>query len=308
MEESKNFNPADANAITRRYLDSILIEERLIDAVKASTKTTLFGHTYDSPIMMPAFSHLDEWVKNGKNSMVEYSAAAKNLNILNFVGMRENDKMNEIFDTQALTVRIIKPYRERKKIFDQIEYAKTHNAVGVGMDIDHIFGGQGDYDIVQGEPMAAQTMDMIREYVQAAAPLPFIVKGVLSVRDAVKCADCQVSAILVSHHSGRMPYAIPPLKVVPSIRKAVGSEMKIFVDCGISRGADVFKALALGCDGAAVGRAILPALKAEGREGVEKYIRKMNDELRLIMGFTGTPSVDKVDPSVLWMDGCNLGI
>ena len=44
MEESKNFNPADANAITRRYLDSILIEERLIDAVKASTNHAVWAY------------------------------------------------------------------------------------------------------------------------------------------------------------------------------------------------------------------------------------------------------------------------
>ncbi len=301
MEENKSFNPADANQITRRYLDSILIEERLIDAVKASAKITLFGHTFDTPVLMPAFSHLDEWVKNGKNSMVEYAIAAKNLNALNFVGMRENEKMDEIFQTGAPTIRIIKPYADRKKIFDQIDYAKAHGAAGVGMDIDHIFGSQGDYDLVQGEPMAPQSMDMIREYVQAAAPLPFIVKGVLSVTDALKCARCQVAGILVSHHSGRMPYAIPPLKVVPEIRRELGNEIKIFADCGIQRGADVFKALALGCDGAAVGRAILPALKAEGHEGVEKYIRQMNDELRMIMGFTGIATVADMDPSVLWL-------
>ena len=48
----------DANEITERYMDSILIEERLIDSVKADLKTTILGETFDTPVMTPAFSHL----------------------------------------------------------------------------------------------------------------------------------------------------------------------------------------------------------------------------------------------------------
>ena len=36
---------SDANEITERYMDSILIEERLIDSVLADLKTTILGET-----------------------------------------------------------------------------------------------------------------------------------------------------------------------------------------------------------------------------------------------------------------------
>ena len=69
-----------------------------------------------------------------------------------------------------------------------------------------------------------------------------MVKGVLSEEEAVKCADLGAKAIIVSHHHGRLPYAVPPLMVLPSIKKALeGRDVKIFVDCGIASGADVWK-------------------------------------------------------------------
>ena len=58
MSENNTPRPSDANAITRQYLDSILIEERLIDAQTASLETEIFGTKFRTPIMMPAFSHL----------------------------------------------------------------------------------------------------------------------------------------------------------------------------------------------------------------------------------------------------------
>ena len=52
---------SDANVITEKYMDSILIEERLIDSVVADTSIEFFGERFDSPIMTPAFSHLGEY-------------------------------------------------------------------------------------------------------------------------------------------------------------------------------------------------------------------------------------------------------
>lgn len=297
MSEQKK-NPANANNITRDYLDSILIEERLIDSVLPSLELELFGEKFATPIMMPAFSHLKAFIKDRENAMLDYALAAKNLEAVNFVGMSENDDFGEILETYDKTVRIIKPYADRDKILSQLTYAKEHGALAVGMDIDHIFGSDGQYDNVMGELMAPQTTADLREYVQTT-DLPFVVKGVLSVRDAAKCAEAGVQAILVSHHSGRLPFAVPPLMVLPEIAKEVGSTMKIFVDCGINSGADAYKALALGADAVAVGRALFPGLIQEGNVGVEKYVQKMNQELAYIMAFTGCASLKDMDPTVL---------
>ena len=289
---------SDANIITEQYMDSILIEERLIDSVVADTSIEFLGEKFASPIMTPAFSHLGNYNGREHTGLEEYSIAAKECNILNFCGMMENDQFKKIADTGAKTVRIVKPYADNGKVKDQMQYAESVGTFGIGMDIDHIFGHDG-LDVVVGEKMAEQTMDMLRSYVELTK-LPFVVKGVLSVLDAVKCAEIGAKAIIISHHHGRLPYAVPPMMILPEIKDALkDTDVKIIVDCGIATGADVFKALALGADAAAVGRSMLPSLEKNGSEGVSEFIRYTANELRYIMSFTGFSKVDEINDSVL---------
>ncbi len=297
MDSNKRIS--DANVITEKFMDSILIESRYIDSVKADTGIDFLGEKFAMPVMTPAFSHLGCFGGRDKNGLEEYSEAAGDLGILNFCGMMENEQFKKIIDTGAKTVRIVKPYADNGKVKDQMQYAESVGAFGIGMDIDHIFGSDG-YDVVVGEEMSFQTTDMLRSYVESTK-LPFFVKGVLSVSDAVKSAEIGAKAIIVSHHHGRIPYAVPPMMVLPEIRDALeGKDVKIIVDCGIATGADVFKAIALGADAAAVGRSMMPSLESEGKEGVIKFIRGVGDELRYIMSSTGFEHVSDIDSSVLY--------
>ena len=290
---------SDANEINERYMDSILFEQRLIDSVNADISTTIFGETFSMPVMTPAFSHLNAFNGRELTGLEEYSIAAKECNILNFCGMMENDLFQKIIDTGAKTVRIVKPYADNGKVRDQFQYAEAAGAFGVGMDIDHIFGTTG-YDIVMGEEMAAQTSDMLRSYVESVK-IPFIVKGVLSVADSIKCAEIGAKGIIVSHHHGRLPYAVPPMMVLQDIKEELkDKDIAIIVDCGITSGSDVFKALALGADAAAVGRSMIPFLEKDGVAGVKEYIESVGKELRFVMSATGFSKVSEIDESVLY--------
>ena len=289
---------SDANVITQKYMDSLLIEARYIDSVVADMDIEFLGDTFSMPVMTPAFSHLGNYAGRENNGLEEYSLAAKECNILNFCGMMENDQFKRIADTGAKTIRIVKPYADNGKVKDQMQYAESVGAFGVGIDIDHIFGNEG-YDIAVGENMSFQTADMLRSYAEMVK-IPFVIKGVLSVSDAVKCAEIGAKAIIVSHHHGRIPYAVPPMMVLPEIRKALaGRDVKIIVDCGIASGADVFKALALGADAAAVGRSMLPSLEKDGVKGVCSFIKRVGDELRYLMSCTGYTKVSDIDDSVI---------
>ena len=291
----------DANEMTRQYLDSILIEERLIGAKLSDITFNIWGRTFSTPITTPAFSHLPVYKDGRENGLIEYSRAMAQLNAMNWVGMGDDDAITPVMDACPGTVRIIKPYADRDKIFSQIDSAKEHKALAVGIDTDHIFGMDGELDVVIGEKMTTQSEAFIREYVEYAK-MPFIIKGVLSVTDALKAAENGVTGIVVSHHHGRMPYAIPPLMVLPKIREALKAypDVKIFVDCHIDTGADAYKALALGADAVCVGRAILPSLESDGVKGVIDYIGNMNAELRTIMNFTGTSCLAEMDATTLW--------
>lgn len=126
---------------------------------------------------------------------------------------------------------------------------------------------------------------------------------ITAYRDALICADIGAKAIIVSHHHGRMPYAVPPMMILPEIREALdGKDVKIIVDCGIESGADVYKAIALGADAAAVGRSMMPYLEKDGASGVESYLTKVQNELRYIMSNTGFAKVSDIDDSALWFN------
>ncbi len=298
MDQTQPRNPGDANRITRDYLDSLLIELRHLDGALPSTALDLYGHRFDTPVMMAAFSHLDKF-KYHDDGMVEIARAAACANAVNWAGMGSEDELERILATGAKTVKIIKPYQDNERILRKIEHAERAGALAVGMDIDHSFDRRGEYDVVGGDAMRPKSLDEIRGFVRATR-LPFVIKGVLSVADAVKCADAGVQGIVVSHHHGIQEYAVPPLLVLPKIMEAVGDRMPVFVDCSIDSGMDVFKALALGATAACVGRAILGPLKEGGADAAGKVLEQMRVALAGAMARTGAKDLAEIDPAVIW--------
>lgn len=294
-----NGKAEDANVINRMYLDRLLVEMRVLDSVEPSLETEIFGRKFSSPIMMPAFSHLNKVGKDGRKPMQEYASAAKELNLLNWVGMEPDEEYAAIAAVGAPTVRIIKPFADHDIIREQIAFAEEHGAFAVGIDIDHIAGKDGHFDVVDGLPLGTITKDDLAGYA-ASTRLPFVAKGVLSVTDALKARDAGCKGIFVSHHHGRIPFGVPPVYVLPEIKKALqGSGVTIFVDCGIESGYDAYKALALGADAVAVGRGILAPLLKEGTDGVVKKVGKMNEQLKELMMYTGIANTHSFDSSVI---------
>jgi isopentenyl diphosphate isomerase/L-lactate dehydrogenase-like FMN-dependent dehydrogenase len=293
----KNERIGDANQITRDYFDKLLIEMRHLDAVLPTTKMELYGESFATPVMTAALSHLDNCRPGGA---VEMARGVLKANAVMWTGMGDEEELEAITKTGARTVKIIKPHLNNDVIYKKMAHAEKCGALAVGMDIDHAFGGRGKYDTVLGLPMVPKTLDEIKTFVKATR-LPFIIKGVLSVRDAIKCAEAGVKGIVVSHHHGILDYAVPPLMVLPGIVKALGGSMPIFVDCGILSGIDAFKALALGATAVCVGRALMDPLRDDGAEGVRKKINDMTEELAGAMARTCSPDIANIDPAVILM-------
>ena len=285
----------DSNQITREYFDSLLLETRYIDAVLPNTEYKLFGETFSTPIMTAALSHLHNICDN---AMVEIAKGAKDAGAVHWVGMGSPEELESILETGAQTIKIIKPYADNEEIIYRIKHAVSHGAFAVGMDIDHAFTGDGKYDNIHGLAMRPKSQTELASFVQAA-DAPFIIKGILSVSDALKCAEIGVAGIVVSHHHSIMPYSIPPLKVLPDIVEAVGDQMEIFVDCGIESGMDAFKAMALGARAVCVGRDLMGPLEG-GAMGVTNRIQELTGELKATMARTGMRSLNDMDSSIIW--------
>ena len=284
---------SNPDVITRDYFDSLLLETRYIDSDIPSTRMTLFGEEFDTPIMTAALSHLH----NPADGMAVYAKGAALAGAAHWVGMGSDEELEGILATGARSIKIIKPHADNREVFRKIEHAVSAGCFAVGMDTDHAFNSDGGYDDVFGLPMRPKSASELAEFVQAAR-VPFIVKGVLSPRDAEKCVKAGCAGLVVSHHHGMVQYSVPPLMVLPEIVSAVGGEIPVFVDCGIISGMDAYKCLALGAKAVSVGRHLMPLLK-DGADAVAARISEMTAELAGIMARTGVKSLDDMDASII---------
>ena len=285
---------SNSDKITRDYFDSLLIETRYLDAVIPSTQMKLFGETFRTPVMTAALSHLNSTTQDG---MTVYAQGAAQSGAVHWVGMGSESELEEIVATGARTIKIIKPHADNHVVLRKIEHAVKVGCIAVGMDIDHAFNSDGGYDNVFGLPMKAKSTEELTDFVQAAG-VPFIVKGVLSPRDAEKCLKAGCAGLVVSHHHGIVQYAVPPLMVLADVISATGGSVPVFVDCGIESGMDVYKCLALGAKAVSVGRHLMPLLK-DGAEAISRRIDGMTAELAGVMARTGVSSLDKMDSTVI---------
>ena len=135
----------------------------------------------------------------------------------------------------------------------------------------------------------------LAEIVKLAAR-PFIVKGVMTIKGALKAKEAGAAAIVVSNHGGRVLDQCPATaEVLPEIAEALkGSGVKILVDGGIRTGVDVFKALALGADAVLICRPFVTAVYGGGEEGVKCYIDKIAAELADTMQMCGAHSLAEI--------------
>jgi len=127
---------------------------------------------------------------------------------------------------------------------------------------------------------------------------PLIVKGIQTVEDARRVVDAGADAIVLSNHGGRQLDRAPtPLRILPEVRKAVGSDAEIYLDTGILSGADIVAAIALGADACLVGRAYLYGLMAGGQRGVARAAEILTKEIRRTMALLGVSRVADLNPS-----------
>ena len=120
----------------------------------------------------------------------------------------------------------------------------------------------------------------------------FAVKGLSTPGDARRAIAIGADAVWVSNHGGRQLGAAPAtIDTLPAIAEAVRGEAEIVFDGGVRRGTDIVKALALGADAVALGRAYLWGLAAGGEAGVARALALMQEELRRAMALLGRASI-----------------
>jgi len=130
--------------------------------------------------------------------------------------------------------------------------------------------------------------------------VPIILKGILHSNDAALALNAGVDALIVSNHGGRqVDGAIGALDALPGVVREVNGRVPVLFDSGIRRGADVFKALALGAGAVLLGRLYLWGLAVAGEEGVRDVLLNLAADLDLTMALSGYTCCRELDSSAL---------
>lgn len=270
-----------------------LVEKRPID-----TSLSLFGKEFKYPFFAGPVGavnlHYGDCLNDVSYNDILVSACAE-FGIAAFTGDGVDSNVmlaatKAIKNAGGIGIPTVKPWN-MELIREKLELVKESGAFAVAMDID---AAGLPFLKNLNPPAGSKSVEELREIVDAAG-LPFIVKGIMTVKGALKAKEAGASAIVVSNHGGRVLDQCPATaEVLEEIADAVDGSMKIFVDGGIRSGTDVFKALALGADAVIIARPFVTAVYGGGREGVESYIQKISGELADTMAMCGVASLEEI--------------
>lgn len=270
-----------------------LVEKRPID-----TSLSMFGKEFKYPFFAGPVGavnlHYGDCLNDVSYNDILVSACAE-FGIAAFTGDGVDSNVmlaatKAIRNAAGIGIPTVKPWNI-ELIREKLELVKESEAFAVAMDID---AAGLPFLKNLNPPAGSKSVEELREIVDAAG-LPFIVKGIMTVKGALKAKEAGASAIVVSNHGGRVLDQCPATaEVLEEIADAVDGSMKILVDGGIRSGTDVFKALALGADAVIIARPFVTAVYGGGREGVESYIQKISGELADTMAMCGVASLEEI--------------
>ncbi|MBR7179948.1 MAG: alpha-hydroxy-acid oxidizing protein [Oscillospiraceae bacterium] len=203
-----------------------------------------------------------------------------------------------IASSNGVGVPTVKPWN-LETIEAKMAQVKASGSFAVAMDVD-----AAGLPFLKGmnPPAGGKTVEQLAEIAKMAGK-PFIVKGVMTVKGALKAKEAGAAGIVVSNHGGRVLDQCPATaEVLCDIVDALkGSGVKVIVDGGIRSGVDVFKALAMGADAVIICRPFVPMVYGGAEEGVQLYINKIGGELEDTMAMCGAASLAEITRDMVFI-------
>ncbi len=208
------------------------------------------------------------------------------------------DACKAIAAMNGVGIPTVKPW-DVDTVADKMAYCKASGCFAIAMDVD-----AAGLPFLKNRipPAGSKTVEELRQIAETAG-VPFIVKGIMTVKGALKAKEAGAAAIVVSNHGGRVLDQCPATaEVLPTIADALkGSGMKIIVDGGIRTGVDIFKALALGADAVIICRPFVTAAFGGEEEGIRFYIDQLAEELKDTMTMCGVRSLSEITRDMVFV-------
>ena len=277
--------------------------DTLVEKKQISTDFELFGRSFSAPIFAGPIGavkmhYSDEYDDRSFNKVLIKACNEAGIAAFTGDGMDDDQMVSgceAVKEAEGRGIPTIKPWN-LEMIKKKIELTKEANAFAVAMDID-----AAGLPFLKNftPPAGSKSVEQLREIVELL-DVPFIVKGIMTPKAALKAKEAGASAIVVSNHGGRVLDQCPATaEVLEDIVKAVDGSMKIFVDGGIRTGVDVFKALALGADAVIIARPFVSSVYVGAGEAVKELAEKLKHELEDTMAMCGACSLEEISSDMV---------
>ncbi len=212
--------------------------------------------------------------------------------------------LDAIRQSDGLGIPVVKPW-DGEELDHKMDMAAKAGCTVIGMDID----AAGLVTLAKmGHPVTPKSPAQLTSIVARAHSMGMkcIIKGIMTVSDALLALEAGCDAIVVSNHGGRVLDHTPgTASVLPGIADALKGRLTLLVDGGVRDGVDIFKMLALGADAVLVGRPFAVAAMGGGLEGVTCYCEQIYSQLVQAMILTGCPTLAHIDrKTVLFHEYC----
>ncbi|MFW9785807.1 MAG: alpha-hydroxy-acid oxidizing protein [Candidatus Heimdallarchaeota archaeon] len=282
------------------------LKMKLIDKdFTPNTKYEFFGRELSMPIMAASVSGVNSFGGDKVISEEEFCRAvvlgSREAGTLGWRGDTYNYSLENSYGLNAIAeaggwgVKIVKP-RDQSIILKFFNKAEEVRCIAVGVDID----GCGSYAMLShNSPVFKKPLEEIQELV-SSTNLPVIIKGIMTIEDALIAKEAGAAAIVVSNHGGRVLDHTPgTAEVLPDIVSELKGKLRIIVDGGIRTGYDALKMLALGAESVLIGRDIIRASVGAGIEGVKIHMQYMQETLTKAMKMTNCLSLKDISSEIL---------
>ena len=303
-----------------------------VDTARLDTSVTLFGRKWDTPLVLCPVAALEAYHTEGESGAAR---AAKARGILQIQSNQSSQGYEQIMEArgepQWFQLYATPDWNANKRLLDRVAKAGCPVLVwtvdllgGSNRELQRRTLGSQEYNrpLCQNchnhkegyqRPMrrgmdgpAGPRYPYDLAYIKRlkdVAPWKVVVKGIVTGEEADQAVEAGADGIFVSNHGGRAENSMrATIDSLPEVVAAVKRRVPVLIDSGVRRGADVFKALALGADAVGIGRPYVWGLGAFGQQGVDKVIQLVLDEFRMVMRQTRTAKLKDIGPQFV-MEG-----
>jgi 4-hydroxymandelate oxidase len=294
---------------------------RLRDATKVDMRVDLFGTGYSSPIFLCPTGGEKSFHADGEIAVARAAKARGTLQILSTATSTGVEDVNRALGRPVWYQLYAPPAWEANEVI--LRRVEAAGCSVIALTVDNTTGRNSE-TYLRTRPRDLTQCNACHEGGPGGGPRPmtsgltmpggrgsnaamdwafverlrkfwkgtFIIKGIDGREDARLCIEHGIDGILVSNHGGRSTETgRATIEALPEVVAEVGGRVPVFVDGGVRRGTDVFKALALGATAVGIGRPFLWGLGAFGQAGVDRVLEILQGELKLVMGNCGTRTV-----------------